>query len=220
MTFTYEFPRPTVTIDAAVLRPSLTGNGIEILLIRRGHAPFAGCLALPGGFLEMDESPLVGAARELCEETGISGIPLAPLFACGEPGRDPRARCITLVYGALVSGTDLAPHGSDDADEADWFPLFQPPAMAFDHARAIREITAGIRWQARTSVIGRNCLPEAFRPEALRDLHALVCPESVSADDPVTRGLRLGLLEPTGTGDTLRFITHSQADPDWHPLPW
>ncbi|OQA05726.1 MAG: Bifunctional NMN adenylyltransferase/Nudix hydrolase [bacterium ADurb.Bin374] len=220
MTFTYEYPRPTVTIDAVVLRPDRDVTRIEILLIRRGHEPFTGCLALPGGFLEMDETPLTGAARELKEETGISGIPLAPLFACGEPGRDPRARCITLVYGALVSGVGLAPRGSDDAVEASWFPLFDPPKMAFDHARAIREITAGLRWQARTAVIGRTCLPDSFRPEALRALHALVCPESARDDDPAERGLRLGLLKPAGAAGELRFSIPPQTDPDWHPLPW
>lgn len=220
MTFTYEYPRPTVTVDAVVLRPAQAGRGIEILLIRRGHAPYAGSLALPGGFLEMDETPQAGAARELREETGIFGIPLAPLFACGEPGRDPRDRCITLLYGALVPGTDLRPRGSDDAAEADWFPLFQPPAMAFDHARAIREISAQLRWQARTSVIGRTCLPEIFRPEALRDLHALVLPESALEDDPPARGLRLGLLKPAGNGDELRFAPSPQQDPDWHQTPW
>ncbi|HEY9068994.1 MAG TPA: NUDIX domain-containing protein, partial [Candidatus Ozemobacteraceae bacterium] len=81
MPYTYEYPRPTVTVDAAVLRA--TSSGIEILLIRRGHPPFEGCMALPGGFLEMNESPLTGAARELAEETGLTGLPLAPLFACG-----------------------------------------------------------------------------------------------------------------------------------------
>lgn len=218
MPYTYEYPRPTVTVDAAVLRPG--ENGLEILLIRRGHPPFEGCMALPGGFLEMNESPLTGAARELAEETGLSGLPLAPLFACGEPGRDPRARCITLVYGALVSGAGLAPRGSDDAAEAGWYPLFRPPEMAFDHARALREITARLQWQARTAVIGRTCLSAAFRPEVLRKLHAAALNTMDASDDPAARGLRLGLLEAAGPDGELRFTPKPAPGPDWDPLPW
>jgi 8-oxo-dGTP diphosphatase len=53
MVYEYEYPRPSVTLDAAVLRtPALEYP--EILLIKRGNAPFSGFWALPGGFMEME----------------------------------------------------------------------------------------------------------------------------------------------------------------------
>jgi len=45
--------------------------GDRILWIRRGIAPAAGKWAMPGGFMENDETPEAAAARELQEETGI-----------------------------------------------------------------------------------------------------------------------------------------------------
>ena len=66
--YSYEYPRPALTADVAVLRL----EGIpEILLVERKDPPFAGMWALPGGFMEIDESLEEAARRELMEETGI-----------------------------------------------------------------------------------------------------------------------------------------------------
>ena len=55
-----------------VLVASYVCVGQEILWIRRGIAPAAGKWALPGGFMENDETPEKAACRELTEETGIA----------------------------------------------------------------------------------------------------------------------------------------------------
>ena len=62
---------PVLCTDALVLK--LKGNEYEILLIERGHEPFTGKLALPGGHVDYDEDPMVGCLRELKEETGLKG---------------------------------------------------------------------------------------------------------------------------------------------------
>ena len=43
-----------------------------ILWIKRGTEPAIGKWAMPGGFMENDETPEAGASRELLEETGIN----------------------------------------------------------------------------------------------------------------------------------------------------
>ena len=84
MSYTYEYPRPAVAVDSIVLQsPNL--KDIEVLLIKRGNDPFKGKWALPGGFLEMDESPLSGALRELEEETGINADNLTLFSEEGVP---------------------------------------------------------------------------------------------------------------------------------------
>ncbi len=214
--YTYPYPRPTVTVDAAILRPGK--GGIEILLIQRRHDPFAGRFALPGGFLDMDEEPVSGAARELQEETGITGLELAPLMAAGKVGRDPRARCITMVFGALVRGDDQQPRGGDDASHAAWYPLAAPPPLAFDHGDLVQEIAAHLHWQAATAVVGRRLWPDGFAPADLVALHHLILGQTEA--DPIERGLRLGLLDPAPPGNRYRFRFRPTPFPDWQPLAW
>ena len=59
--YSYDYPRPAVTADVAVLRLE---REPEILLIQRGQAPYKDMWALPGGFMEMEES--------------LDGLPLCP----------------------------------------------------------------------------------------------------------------------------------------------
>jgi ADP-ribose pyrophosphatase YjhB (NUDIX family) len=54
-----------------VLVASYVCVGTQILWIRRGIAPAVGKWAMPGGFMENNETPEAAASRELMEETGI-----------------------------------------------------------------------------------------------------------------------------------------------------
>lgn len=217
--FTYEYPRPAVTVDAVIL--TTDAATIEVLLIKRGHPPFAGDHAVPGGFLEMDEQPVHGAGRELAEETGITGVELSPLFACGQVGRDPRSRNITMVFGALIAKDRVNPKGGDDAAEAGWFSLLHPPKMAFDHARLLKEILAHLRWQAMTALVGRHFLSPEFDSIALKTLHEkILAPDPVEETALIERGLRLGIIEQASTRSLWRFQPAPSDQPDYSSLVW
>ncbi|MCK5701110.1 MAG: NUDIX hydrolase, partial [Cyclobacteriaceae bacterium] len=95
-TYTYNYPKPSVTTDCILIRKS--GREKEILLIKRKYDPFLGKWALPGGFVEIDEDLEAGANRELEEETGLKNIALTQFKTYGTPGRDPRGRTISVVY--------------------------------------------------------------------------------------------------------------------------
>ena len=62
MAYTYEYPRPAVTADCVVITKEASPR---VLLIQRGYAPYKGCWAFPGGFLNMDETTEQCAIREL-----------------------------------------------------------------------------------------------------------------------------------------------------------
>lgn len=139
--FCYEYPRPAVTVDLVAFYRSEART--RVLLIRRKHEPFAGRLALPGGFLEMEETLEAAARRELKEETGVEITgPVAFLGVWGDPGRDPRGRTISVVYIAELGSTATA-SGSDDAESAEWLDVENATNLAFDHD-AILE--AGLKW--------------------------------------------------------------------------
>lgn len=132
--YSYEYPRPAVTADCVVVGIDAEGRH-RVLLIRRGHDPFKGCWAFPGGFLEMDETLEQCARRELAEETGISTpLRFEELRSFSAVDRDPRGRTITVAFLAIVDLASLPPaRGGDDAAEARWFDLDHLPDLAFDH---------------------------------------------------------------------------------------
>jgi 8-oxo-dGTP diphosphatase len=132
--YTYDYPRPAVAVDLVIISKE---KNRRVLLIRRKHDPFAGMWALPGGFVEMEESLEAAARRELKEETGVEAERLEQLYTFGDPGRDPRGRVISVVYLAIVDAAKLMPRAADDAAEVGWHPLSQPPPLAFDHAEIL-----------------------------------------------------------------------------------
>jgi len=134
MPYTYKYPRPAVTVDIAVLKKN--GNGFEILLIKRKFDPFANMWALPGGFVDMDETIEAAASRELFEETNLSGIQLEQFHVFSELDRDPRGRTISVVFiGFHTDQQEVI--AKDDAKEACWYPLNELPELAFDHGEII-----------------------------------------------------------------------------------
>lgn len=145
MPYSYEYPRPAVTVDVVVF--ALQQRRLKVLLIKRKAPPFAGCWALPGGFLEMDEELVDTARRELYEETGLKIGKLQGLGAYGKIGRDPRGRTISVAYLALYSVNGVQPEAvaGDDAAEAAWLSALRPPKLAFDH----REILGDARRRLR-----------------------------------------------------------------------
>ncbi len=135
--YRYKFPRPMVTVDAAVF--AIKYHKPYILLIQRGSAPFKDCWALPGGFVDMNEDLPDAAARELTEETGLKNIKLCQLATFGTPGRDPRGRNITVVY-AGVATDETEVKGASDAKAARWFDIDKlPENLAFDHNEVIQK---------------------------------------------------------------------------------
>jgi 8-oxo-dGTP diphosphatase len=137
MGFTYNFPRPAVTTDTLVFRWG--DHCIEVLLIRRRKDPYKGFWALPGGFLEIEETPEDGARRELREETGLEINVLKEVGTFGEIDRDPRGRTITIAFYTFINKTDPMPQAQSDAAETQWVSVKELPDMAFDHREILQE---------------------------------------------------------------------------------
>lgn len=136
----HTFPPFAVTADIVVLT---VDDALSVLLIERGADPFAGSLALPGGFVLPEESVADAARRELLEETGVAeadldGVYLEQLETFGEPDRDPRMRVVSTAYLAL-SPVKPEPTPGTDAAGARWVSVEDALAgtLAFDHAEIL-----------------------------------------------------------------------------------
>ncbi|MBU1368279.1 MAG: NUDIX hydrolase [Bacteroidetes bacterium] len=136
MAYTYPYPRPAVTVDILVFDISIKPQ--KLLLIQRKNPPFENCWALPGGFIEMNETLIESALRELKEETGLVLNQLEQLHTFGDPGRDPRHRTISVAFVGLISAPEPIFAG-DDAANASWFSIENLPELAFDHDKIIQQ---------------------------------------------------------------------------------
>ncbi len=134
--YCYAHPRPAVTVDIALFYCP-TKDYKEVLLIKRAGEPFKGRWALPGGFVDQDESLEHAAARELKEETGLRRARLEQFGAFGDPGRDPRGHTVSIGFTACINKHGPLKAG-DDAEDARWHSINRLPRLAFDHKKIIR----------------------------------------------------------------------------------
>jgi ADP-ribose pyrophosphatase YjhB (NUDIX family) len=118
-----------VTVDAVVL------DGGRVLLIRRANEPYKDFWALPGGYMDFDETAGEACLRELAEETGIKAGGVFFIGEFSQPGRHPE-QCVSLAF--LIREWTGTPAAADDAAAARWFPLSNLPSnLAFDHSKII-----------------------------------------------------------------------------------
>jgi 8-oxo-dGTP diphosphatase len=134
--FTYKYPRAALTVDALVYY--IENGHANILLIKRGQEPFKNKWALPGGFINIDETLETACKRELQEETGLELKSMQQFRVYDSVTRDPRGRTISVVFVAELAKDQLV-KGADDAAMADWFNVNQLPPLAFDHQEIISD---------------------------------------------------------------------------------
>lgn len=171
------YKKPSVTVDCVVF--GLDEEDLKIILIERSGEPFKGRWALPGGFIQMDESLEQAAMRELKEETGIENIFLEQLYTFGEVDRDPRDRVISVAYYALVNLRDHTVKAATDARSAAWFSVDDIPKLAFDHNRILDMALRRLRGKVRYEPIGFELLPEKFTLTQLQRMYEKILEQDI-----------------------------------------
>jgi 8-oxo-dGTP diphosphatase len=115
----------------------------RILLVKRNIEPKLGQWCLPGGFMELDETPEQCALRELKEETGLSGRINVLIGVTAHPNR---LYGTVLMLGYLVTQCSGRLTPGDDVSEAAYFQQDLLPEVAFEsHRRFIRIYSAAYK---------------------------------------------------------------------------
>ncbi len=172
MTTQEEYPRPSVTVDLVIF--TIADDDLKVLLIRRAGEPFQGRWALPGGFVEIDESLERAAARELQEEVGVTNVYLEQLYTFGEPDRDPRGRVISVAYFALIDAEKQRIVAASDAADTAWHSVFKPPRLAFDHRKILDYAVWRLRNKIEWTTVGYELLPRKFTLSELQRVYEII----------------------------------------------
>ena len=194
--YTYEYPRPSVTTDCVIFGYDVK-EGLSVLLVERGIEPYKGHLAFPGGFLRMAETTEACALRELKEETKFDvekGF-LEQLGCFSEVDRDPRGRVITIAYYALVQKGSVK--GGDDARNAQWYPIGEIPQLAFDREKILRVALKRLKERIHFQPIGFELLPEIFTMPQLQALYEAILEVHFDRRNFANKMLKLSVLEET-----------------------
>ena len=131
--YCYEYPKADLTVDIILIYNN------KLLLIKRKNEPFQNHWAFPGGFIELNETLVESAYRELKEETNIDNIKLKQFKTYGNPNRDPRGRTVSIVFYSFIDKLPKNFKPQDDAIDINFFDLKNLPKLAFDHKKIIDE---------------------------------------------------------------------------------
>ncbi len=192
-----KYERPSVTADVVIL--TLREQDLQVLLVKRARWPYDGFWAIPGGFVEKDESLREAALRELREETGVTDVYLEQLYTFGDPGRDPRTRVITVAYLAVTSADQIDPRAGSDAAEARWWSIYAlPPSLAFDHDQILDYALTRLRYKLEYTAVGFQLLPKEFTLPELQAAYEIILGETLDKGNFRKKLARANVVEPTG----------------------
>ncbi|WP_229076701.1 NUDIX hydrolase [Actinoplanes sp. DH11] len=144
-------------------------DGVEVCLV---HRPRYDDWSLPKGKLTPGENPLLGALREVEEETGIPGIPQLRL-----PDVDyvlPDGRAKNVAYWLMLAGNGGPVQDVDEVDEVVWLPLaearerltYADERDLLDHVAGLPPVTAVVALVRHAHAGERKKWhgPDALRP--------------------------------------------------------
>ncbi len=209
-----DYPHPYVTVDVVLM--SVVHGRLAALLQRRSEQPCAGQWALPGGFVNIDESLDDAARRVLRAKAGMQDHWLEQLYTFGAPGRDPRARIITVAYFALLPQEAFAAAqrahpelalaelktgwtGEDGGPASACNAAGEPLPLAFDHGDILGHAILRLRGKLGYSRLAFALLPDLFTLRQLQDVHEAILGTSLNKPAFRRRMIDTGWIEGTGT---------------------
>ncbi|WP_186580421.1 NUDIX domain-containing protein [Aquibacillus kalidii] len=176
------------TIISEDMAPYKPPNKIlKLMLIQRAQTNAEGELnieggkwALPGGFINENETAYEAAVRELQEETGVEGLKIKHFGTYDKPGRDKRGWIISNAHYAIVQESKLAKRkAADDAAKVELFDLHEVEKLklAFDHEDIINDAIWNIKKDMALTTIAKDFLPKEFVLSELRGVLSTVLDE-------------------------------------------
>jgi 8-oxo-dGTP diphosphatase len=189
MSFEPEKYLNSVSLDCVVF--GFHDNQLKVLLL---EMKFTHEWALPGGFVQHDESVETAAARVLQERTGLDNIFLKQFRVFSDPGRSKMnpavqdlvesganpnlewfaQRFISVGFYALVDFTKAVPSPDSFSEKAVWQSLDKIGNLILDHNLILQKALNTLRLQLNHQPIGYNLLTDKFTMPELQSLYETI----------------------------------------------
>ncbi|MFT4551998.1 MAG: 8-oxo-dGTP diphosphatase [Chlamydiales bacterium] len=185
-----------ISTDCAIF--AYSQEELKVALIQRKNLPYKGKWAIPGGFIEGDETLEEGAARELFEETHIKDVYLEQFHCFSAPKRDPRGRVITVAFFALVNPDHYEISASADAEKVQWWEIHNLPPLAFDHQKMMEMALESLKKSITLNPIGFELLPKEFTLSQFQKLYEILLEKSIDKRNFRKKISRFNFIKETG----------------------
>ncbi|WP_152680436.1 NUDIX hydrolase [Chromobacterium subtsugae] len=202
------YQKPNVSVDIVLL--TLFDNKLQVALHRRNSEPFQDRLALPGGYIHVDEDLTLeeAAIRTLRQKTGLSPRYLEQLRTFAGRDRDPRGWSVAISYVALMPVEELQSAGEGVLH---FYGVDQLPDLAFDHAQQVTEAVQRVRNKASYSTLPCWLLPEAFTLTQLQRVYEQIFGETVSRGTFRSRlGIKVGEVRAGEAADDANILVATE----------
>jgi 8-oxo-dGTP diphosphatase len=180
------------TVDVVLL--TLKNNALHVALLKRDREPFAGTLALPGGFIHADEDrdDLDAASRILREKAGISSPYLEQLGTFAGAARDPRGWSASIAHYALVPEEVIVKALSPAVQLV---PVDGLKGLPFDHQLIVETAVARVRSKSTYSSLPAHLAGEQFTIPQLQKIYELLMGEPINKVSFYRKMTELAMIE-------------------------
>jgi len=191
----FNYEHPFVCTDAVIFTINteepdsyrkLPVTSLKVLLYKRTAEPHQGKWCLPGGFLNIDETPEDNICRKISEKSYIDKCWLEQLYTFCDLNRDPRARVLSIAYLGLMDEYESKRFES----KSTWFTvqintgkpttfrndnlILSESNFGFDHYNIIQVALERLRSKILYSNIIFNLLPEEFTLTQLQNVYEAI----------------------------------------------
>lgn len=189
----YEYQRPALTSDCVIF--GFDGGELKLLLIEREKEPFKNKWALPGGFVQIDETTEACAKRILLEKVGLKNVFIEQLYTFSTIDRDPRERIVSVSYFTLVNKHHYKLIAGRDTVKAEWFNLSKLPKLAFDHSQIVKTAIQRLKGKVVYQPIGFELLEEKFTLTQLQAVYESILEIAIDKRNFRKKILGMGFLK-------------------------
>ncbi|QYF92731.1 NUDIX hydrolase [Massilia sp. PAMC28688] len=164
------------TVDVVLL--TIEQEQLMVALSEREHVPFAGRLALPGGYVHAQDASVFDAAmRVMRAKTGFTPPYLEQLATFSGPQRDPRGWSLSVAHYALVPFEMIGPAA---AGRLSLVPVAALPELPFDHGQIVSEAVARLRSKSHYSSLPCFLAGDVFTLPQLQRMYELLMGEALN----------------------------------------